>query len=262
MLIIGVFFTSLYYSKKGKAVDFVNYAPTLLTTLGIFGTFFGIVLGLMEFNQNDIEGSIPPLLAGLKTAFFTSLAGMLSSLILKTLSTTPWLKPSQVEESVNHASPEMILATMQAQLKATETLQKSLVGNEESTLLGQMKIMRGDVNDQMKLSRNQSDEHFAKQQEQFAEFSDKLWLKLQDFADTLSKSATEQVIDALKQVIVDFNNNLTEQFGENFKQLNEAVFKLVEWQEKYKVQLEQMNEQYEQGVKAITDTESSVGSYQ
>ncbi|WP_281648763.1 hypothetical protein [Parendozoicomonas sp. Alg238-R29] len=255
--ILLTFVSAVVLRKQGKASDYVNYAPTLLTTLGIFGTFFGIVLGLMEFDQNNIEASIPPLLAGLKTAFFTSLAGMLGSLMLKTLSTSPWLKPEQ-EEAVIDASPEKILATMQAQLTATKELKESLVGNEESTLVGQMKILRGDFSDQMKLSRNQEVEHFKYQQEKFDGFSDKLWLKLQDFADTLSKSATEQVIEALKQVIVDFNNNLTEQFGENFKQLNDAVYKLVEWQDNYKTQLEQMNTQYEQGVQAITATETSV----
>ena len=246
------------FRKQGKASEFVSYAPTLLTTLGIFGTFLGIVMGLMEFDQHNIEGSIPLLLAGLKTAFCTSLMGMLASLILKTLSTTSWLKPKQKEEIITEASPEKILATMQAQLKATEELQKSLVGNEESTLVGQMKILRGDLNDMMKQSRHQADEHFCLQEKQFGEFSDKLWIRLQDFADTLSKSATEQVIEALKQVIVDFNNNLTDQFGENFKQLNDAVYKLVEWQDNYKTQLEQMNQQYAQGVQAITATESSV----
>ncbi|MRI34244.1 hypothetical protein EOPP23_14715 [Endozoicomonas sp. OPT23] len=256
--IILTLITAIVFRKQGKASEFVNYAPTLLTTLGIFGTFFGIVLGLMAFDQNNIETSIPPLLAGLKTAFFTSLAGMLGSLLLKTLTTTPWLRPKQLEESGSEASPEQILATMQAQLKATEELKESLVGNEESTLVGQLKIMRGDVNDNMKMSRNLATEQFDKQQEQFVEFSDKLWLKMQDFADTLSKSATEQVIEALKQVIVDFNNNLTEQFGENFKQLNDAVYKLVEWQDNYRQQLEQMNLQYEQGVQAITATEVSV----
>jgi hypothetical protein len=29
-------------------------------------------------------------------------------------------------------------------------------------------------------------------------------------------------------------NNLTEQFGDNFKQLNEAVLKMIEWQNTYK----------------------------
>lgn len=59
------------FTKKDTQKDFVNYVPTLLTTLGIFGTFLGIVLGLLNFNQNNIEASIPLLLAGLKTAFIT-----------------------------------------------------------------------------------------------------------------------------------------------------------------------------------------------
>lgn len=60
----------------------------------------------------------------------------------------------------------------------------------------------------------------------------------------LSKSATEQVINALKEVISDFNDNLLEQFGDNFKQLNVAVLELVKWQENYRQQLEQMMVQY------------------
>ena len=54
-----------------------------------------------------------------------------------------------------------------------------------------------------------------------------LWLKLEEFAEMMSKLATEQVIAALKTVIQDFNNNLAEQFGENFIQLNTAALELV-----------------------------------
>lgn len=255
---VTIFVLGLWFTKKAKQIEFVQYVPTLLTTMGIFGTFLGIVLGLLEFNQLDIETSIPPLLEGLKTAFITSLAGILFSLIFKTLSTFSFLKPKQVEDSITHATPEAILGAMQAQVEETKILRQAMVGNEESTLFGQLKILRGDINDNAKLSVKNAEEQAVKQQESFEAFSEKLWLKLQDFADTLSKSATEQVIEALKQVITDFNNNLTEQFGENFKQLNEAVHKLVDWQENYKLQLEQMQQQYAQGVEAITATESSV----
>ncbi|MCB1133884.1 MAG: hypothetical protein KDN05_22385, partial [Verrucomicrobiae bacterium] len=51
--------------------------------------------------------------------------------------------------------------------------------------------------------------------------------------DELAKGVTDEIIKALEGVISDFNKNLTEQFGENFKRLNEACFKLVEWQENY-----------------------------
>lgn len=258
VLMALVFSLGLIFTRKAKQVEFVNYVPTLLTTMGIFGTFFGIVLGLLDFNQLDIEASIPPLLEGLKTAFITSLAGIFSSLIFKTLSTFSFLKPKQMQESASLATPEAILGAMQAQVAETKVLKDAIVGNEESTLFGQLKILRGDINDNAKLSLNHAKEQAQKQQDNFDAFSEKLWLKLQDFADTLSKSATEQVIEALKQVITDFNNNLTEQFGENFKQLNEAVIKLVEWQDNYKLQLEQMQQQYAQGVESISATESSV----
>lgn len=52
-----------------------------LSTLGVLGTFFGITWGLMGFNADDLDSSIPILLGGLKTAFFTSLTGMVCSLI-------------------------------------------------------------------------------------------------------------------------------------------------------------------------------------
>ena len=53
MLII--FALGIGLARKGTQVDFVNYVPTLLTTAGIFGTFLGIVMGLLDFNQNNIE---------------------------------------------------------------------------------------------------------------------------------------------------------------------------------------------------------------
>lgn len=260
-----IFFLGLFFTKKAKQSEFVQYIPTLLTTIGIFGTFLGIVLGLLEFNQLDIEASIPPLLEGLKTAFITSLAGIFSSLIFKTLSTFSFLKPKQIKNIVEHASPEAILSAIRAQLEQTKILKEALVGNEESTLFGQLKLLRADINDHAKLSiKNQQEQSTnqqvlaLKQQENFDGFSQQLWVKLQDFADTLSKSATEQVIEALKQVICDFNNNLTEQFGENFKQLNDAVLKLVDWQENYKLQLGEMTLQYAQGVEAISQTQVAV----
>ena len=60
----------------------VEYFPTFISTLGVLGTFFGITMGLMAFDTTDLDKSIPGLLDGLKTAFFTSLAGMIGSMIL------------------------------------------------------------------------------------------------------------------------------------------------------------------------------------
>lgn len=42
----------------------------------------GVPIGLLYFDTEDLDASIPILLSGLKTAFFTSLAGMIGSLFL------------------------------------------------------------------------------------------------------------------------------------------------------------------------------------
>lgn len=55
---------------------FREYAPTLMGALGILGTFIGIIIGLLNFNTESIDTSIPVLLGGLKTAFITSIVGM------------------------------------------------------------------------------------------------------------------------------------------------------------------------------------------
>lgn len=60
----------------------IEYFPSIISTLGVLGTFFGITIGLIGFDTNDLNASIPKLLDGLKTAFFTSLLGMLGSIIL------------------------------------------------------------------------------------------------------------------------------------------------------------------------------------
>lgn len=257
-VLITFFIVGCCQARKNKNVLFVNYVPTLLTTAGIFGTFLGIVLGLFYFDHTKIDESITELLFGLKTAFITSLVGIMLSIIFKLLQTTTFSNEETITQEV--ATPDNILAAIKAQANATRELKDALVGNEESTLLGQIKILRSDGNDNFKQAQALQKEQFEAQSRRQTEFTDTLWIKLQDFADTLSKSATEEIIAALNNVIADFNQKITEQFGDNFKKLNEAVFKLVEWQENYRIQLEEMKAQYSHGVEAIVKTEGSVAS--
>lgn len=296
LVVLGL---SIFWKKKDKHHTFTIYTPTLLTSLGILGTFMGIVAGLLEFDTANIDGSIGPLLDGLKTAFITSLAGMLLSIVYKGLGASGVLNKKSENQSIDadDVTASDLYSVMSEQAESLEKIktflckedngsltelqslveqqtsglldiQKAIGGDSESSLVGQFKLMRSDINDnQRRLEKHLelSSQALAcinslaqSQQNNFKAFEDRLWLKLQDFADMMSKSATEQVIEALKTVIQDFNSNLTEQFGENFKQLNAAVLELVTWQENYKQQLSDMKVQYDHGVQAITQTETSV----
>lgn len=89
ILIIGTCIYSFYKTKTAKE-DYllkhkrkVDAYPSIISTLGVFGTFLGITIGLAGFDVNDLTRSIPILLGGLKTAFYTSLCGMGGSLLLR-----------------------------------------------------------------------------------------------------------------------------------------------------------------------------------
>lgn len=267
ILIISIAVTTVILAYKGISEAFVKYAPSLLTSLGILGTFTGIVIGLYYFEPTKIDESIPLLLNGLKTAFMTSLVGIGSALIVKVILTHPF-KQADSSTGIEDVDASDLLQAINSQSEHLANLHAAIAGDETSSLTGQIKLLRSDSNENAKTlitEQRNSLEALSKieslsseQKESFNRFSEKLWVQMQDFADMLSKSATETVIEALKEVISDFNKNLTEQFGENFKELNSAVLKLVTWQEEYRIQLEQMAIQYAHGVEAITKTEVSV----
>lgn len=321
----------MWMTRKDR-VRFVGYAPALLTSLGILGTFVGIIVGLMRFDSAHIDASIPQLLDGLKTAFITSLAGM-GSAVFKLLTTTFLVAPPQKFEEVTGAGPEDILRVFLKQQQTLQNLETALAGPDDASLIGQLRRWREDQRDrrqalltavtelrtviagsetslvgQLKLLcsdqdvRHQKTLHsIAEQRDVFQQFANRLWpvlenvstilnevktaiagpeetslagqiqllrtdhevqqsqmlkvfdqdqgdaadhatlwRKLDKFAEMLSKAAAEQMMNALREVIADFNKNLTEQFGDNFKALDASVQKLVEWQERYRQELEQI----------------------
>lgn len=248
-LMIGVFLLSIYSKKVlHKFNSLTDYSPTLLTSMGILGTFTGIVSGLLNFDNNNIDGSISLLLGGMKTAFITSVIGVFLSIVLKVIYSINYFQKNintDDEKSVLE-SFNQIASNIKELTTTNKNIYESIGGeNSDSSLLTQFKTLKSDLSDQRK---------------EFNKFKEELFVHFHEFSEMLSKSATEQVIEALKQVIVEFNEKLTEQFGENFKELNRAVFALVEWQDKYKEQIAQMIAQYELGVKSISDTEKSVSS--
>lgn len=82
-IISGIGLLTLYFHFLPRSQSVASQAPSILTTLGIFGTFVGVALGLYEFDSTDIEDSVPALLDGLKFAFWTSIAGLSGALTIK-----------------------------------------------------------------------------------------------------------------------------------------------------------------------------------
>ncbi len=188
-----------------------THGGEILTTMGILGCFLGIAVALTHFDSNNISESVPELLNGVKTAFWASVTGVITALSIKIRDRFWGIKEIKQEASVQEAS----LADV---VNCINLLRKTISGDSDSSLTSQIKLLRSDQNEKSNL----------------------MIQSLNDFAEKVAKIGSEQLIDALRQVITDFNANLTEQFGENFKQLNAAVLHLVTWQQQYKDELDQL----------------------
>jgi ABC-type transporter Mla subunit MlaD len=219
---LGVVF-QIFYSEKTVA-----YGPTILTTTGIFATFVGIALGLSEFDTSNIQASVPELLGGLKTAFWASVAGVGGALLLKFRHY--FLHREQADGSGEHG--EVTAEDLAILLRGIQT---ALVGGEETSLITQIKLLRQDTNDGFGALKQAQLQALEK----------------------LSAMGSQALVEALRDVIKDFNAKITEQFGDNFKELNEAVGRLLVWQNNYRAHIETVEAKVESLVGSMAKASDS-----
>jgi len=205
---VGILISAIFFHSRFDRFA-VNHGPEVLTTIGIFGCFLGIAFALLDFNTNNITDSVPLLLDGVKTAFWASVSGILGALTIKIRHRFS-RKPLHVSEGETKA------ASLEDVVISIDGLRKSISGDNDTSMVSQLKLMRQDQNDN----------------------ANQLKKSLDDFAEKVSELGSKALIEALQKVIRDFNTQLNEQFGENFKQLNLAVEKLVLWQQQYKEELD------------------------
>lgn len=270
-----------HWAKKYAPIR--HYIPTFMTSLGILGTFLGIVIGLVQFDTNNIDRSIPFLLEGLKTAFLTSIVGMIGTICFKVI-TLPKTDPAVEEKLEEQDLLNNLISNIIQQRQSLERLNAIIASQESDSLISIMKGMRCDIKEasqenlsklnsiaiafqeekdysvqgQIRVLRGKVNEIHEKESAQFKEFSAKLKSQLDDFTKSLSGAATSQIIEALRQVISDFNSNLTEQFGDNFKQLNSAIEKILVWQHRYKEHLNRLESQFRLAISSIEKTKEAV----
>ncbi len=174
-----------------------------IISIGVLGTFAGIFLGLYYFDTSKITESVPKLLEGLKLAFATSILGMFFSIILT-------VKDFIFQKNLQENSTESLLKSILSEEKKANQFTKDRI-------LYFMAESNKNINSHFNIINK----------------------SVKEILNVLSKGAKEEIITALENVISDFNKNLTEQFGDNFKQLNKSVKNMIVWQETYKVTIEQ-----------------------
>jgi hypothetical protein len=204
IIALTVYFQFFRYSSRTAEA-----APTILTSIGIFGTFLGVAIGLGNFDTLHLQESVPQLLSGLKTAFWSSIAGLLGALTIKfraVMNVTHGEEHQQRTASIDDLNNELI------------KIHHALSNKDDQTLLQEMSMMR------VEQKRH----------------SDDLIIAMQHYQQEMVEANTKALIDALAVVMRDFNTKIDEQYGDNFKRLNEGVGQMLTWQQEYKQQLKEL----------------------
>lgn len=244
-LLFPLLAVSIFRKRKPKGIVF-EYVPVLLTTIGLFGTFVGIAVGLGSFDVNSVDKSLPQLLVGMKLAFWTSILGMACSLVYKITQTFFVFLSSPV--AAGGATSDDIYIVMSEQQKALSR-HEAILGEIKDFLKQQNEDKT--VSEQIILFRSEIKGKLDKYQETTGNYFLEIITSLKQFMENMTESSTESLIAALNDVLKDFNTKINEQFGENFKELNKAVGSLLTWQENYRSHIETMETLFNQSTEKI-----------
>jgi DNA repair exonuclease SbcCD ATPase subunit len=241
VLMVGLFIWEIITKKDLKSI---------IVSIGVLGTFVGIFTGLLDFDTHNLKISIEHILEGLKTAFLTSIVGMGLSIIL-----------SIIEKNRNKYDDEdkefQVLNEINEKLSNLSSLDK--INNDKVIEeLERLRLVNNDMKDDIKTIKNNDELNNKTIQELLSSGFTNLNHSLELAIEHLSKGATEEIINALKKVISEFNQELQTQFGENFVKLNESVINLLLWQENYKSHVENTEIALNTALTSIKNTESSL----
>ncbi|MDN3650309.1 hypothetical protein QWZ13_15475 [Reinekea marina] len=201
----------VYFHGPVYSAHTANYSPSILTSIGIFGTFLGVALGLNDFDTQSVENSVPTLLEGLKTAFWTSIAGLLGALSIKFRYAVASMRVRAHREAKQ-------TATMDDLAWHLEKIANAVSQDDKDNWLA-----------------------WREQQANTAKAHHEALLNTLNGYQTQMTEANKVALEqAITHVMREFNTRIEDQYGDNFKRLNESVGQMLEWQSNYKGQLEDL----------------------
>lgn len=198
---------TLYFHFFRYHIRITDSGPAILTSIGIFGTFLGVAIGLWNFDTADIQGSVPKLMEGLKTAFWSSIAGLLGALTLKMRAVLSQTLQPQAKQTHNASIDDLDASLRQ--------LADVLTPEQEGSLQQQLRL----------------------QHQQGLAGLNQLLHTLDNYQERQAEANAKALVSAIEMVMREFNTKINEQYGDNFKQLNESVVAMLAWQQTYKEQL-------------------------
>ena len=182
-------------------IRMLDAASGSLVGLGLLGTFLGLTFGIQNFDSSsaeNIQNSIQTLLAGMGTAFLTSLAGMLLSIIYTIVFEKPW--KNRLARRLYIYTGELVGKYYIDEISLMDINQEVLLNNLRDSILSTMETKFTYINangDKIELA-NAIREILKENEEQtkaLKSFSTDLALELNNgFDEVLSRQMLEKLI--------------------------------------------------------------------
>ncbi len=190
-------------NKPGHS-ELADLIPGLLTSLGILGTFMGLMQGLSSVDFSNAEGtiqSIPQLLSGMRFAFATSVAGISCSLMFNMLNRMAGGRALRALDNFEEAFYELAMPRP-LQTEVQLLCQKQ---DEDARLLQLADSVGNRVSASLEMALSRA------------------IMPLTQSLDTFIKCATREQVDGVRRIVGQFVQQLNTTLGDQMTQLGETM---------------------------------------
>jgi biopolymer transport protein ExbB/TolQ/uncharacterized protein YxeA len=226
--------------------------PDILTSLGILGTFVGLVWGLKDFEPTNYEAmttSVASLVDGIKVAFLTSIYGIALSIIY-----TYGMKREY----------SYLTECLQAFLEKFHSSVLPTAENESRNLLVSSQ------NNQTAAMQQMAEQFSTQMADSFEKVITPTFQKMNDSLDTLVNSVTQCQTDAIHEILNAFLKEMNlsfrmefRDFGNALEDLNKAQKQNVEFTTNlYKNMSQQLSESYAKQERLMREQLEDMGTAQ
>ncbi len=226
--------------------------PDIFTSLGILGTFIGLVWGLKNFEPSSYEtmtNSVSSLVAGIKVAFLTSIYGIAFAIIY-----TSGMK--SVFSDMNER--------LQAFLEKFHIYVLPTAENESRNLMVASQKL------QVKAMKQMAEQLSAEMAQSFEKAINPTFQKMNESLDVLTESVTSCQQDVMQEILRSFLREMNGSFKLQFKDFNDALAQLKKAQKEntdyttslYHTMSDQLNSSYEKQSETMKDMVNELGNAQ
>lgn len=230
----------------------LEMAPDIFTSLGILGTFVGLVWGLKSFEPSSYETmttSVSTLVEGIKVAFLTSIYGIAFALIYSSGMKSVYAGMSEKLQMFLEKFHIYVLPTAE---------------NESRNLMvASQKI-------QTKAMKEMAEQLSVQMAESFEKAITPTFQKMNESLDVLTESVTRCQQEVIQEILRSFMREMNSSFKLQFKDFNEALAQLKKAQKEnieyttalYHSMSEQLKESYVKQNEAMKELVDELGNVQ